>query len=69
MLGWKEMKIYYYYYCYYVRLIIMYKFKTIVFSKEILALQIIVLSKEVLALQSVKPINCMLHAYCCNYNI
>ena len=43
----------------------MYKLKTIVLSKEVLALQIIVLSKEVLALQTVKPINCMLHAYCC----
>ena len=43
----------------------MYKLKSIVLSKEVLALQIIVLSKEVLALQTVKPINCMLHAYCC----
>ena len=33
-------------------------------SKEVLALKIIVFSKEVLALQTVKPINCMLHAYC-----
>ena len=47
----------------------MYKLKTIVLSKEVLALQIIVLSKEVLALQTVKPIDCMLHVYCCNYNI
>ena len=49
--------------------VIMYKLKNIVLSKEVLALQIIVLSKEVLALQTVKPINCMLHAYCCNYTI
>ena len=61
------------YYCsyHYVRLINMYKLKTIVLSKEVLALQTVVLSKEVLALQTVKPIyhQCMLHAYSCNYNI